>query len=285
MPIPTLLIAESGSTKTDWCLLKNGRKNIYSTQGFNPFFMTTEQMQQILSSELPKSASKQSIDEIHFYGAGIQNEENKKQVNLVLKEFFGAKKIYTHSDILASARATCAHQKGFVCILGTGSNTCFYNGKKIGFKTESLGYVLGDEGSGNHLGKKVLQYYLHGIFDEELQEAFATKYDCDKEVVLHQIYRMPFPNRYLASFARFIMEHRGHYMIENIAEDCINDLFINHLLRYPLIHKYPVHFTGSVAWHLRDVISSLCSQYEIEVGSIIQKPITGLIDYHKYNIV
>lgn len=276
----TILIAESGSTKTDWCLLSNGKKKMLKTQGINPFFLLENEIISIFQEELKLDLKKVNIDEIHFYGAGINSEDKKKLIEKCLKIYFGVKKVYSYSDILAAARSTCQHQKGITCILGTGSNTCYFDGKKIGFKTKSLGYVLGDEGGGTHLGRKVLQYYLHEIFDQELKHKFETQFESSSESILENLYRKPFPNRYLAQFANFVLVNRGHYMIENIAEDCLNDLFINHLLRYPQIHKLPVHFTGSVAFHLKDIVKNMCEQYEIKLGTIIQKPLSGLVAFH-----
>ncbi|MCC7030396.1 MAG: N-acetylglucosamine kinase, partial [Chitinophagaceae bacterium] len=239
-----------------------------------------KEIMHIFESELKMKREKTMIDEIHFYGAGINSSDHKKRIEKCLKQFFGLNKVQVYSDMLAAARATCLHNKGIACILGTGSNTCYFDGKKIGFKTHTLGYVLGDEGGGTHLGKKILQYFLHDIFDQDLKKKFVAQFDADKDVILDSIYRKPLPNRYLAGFASFIFENRGHYMIENIAEDCLNDLFINHLLRYPHIHKLPVHFTGSVAFYLKDILLNMCGQYEINCGSVIQKPMKGLISYH-----
>ncbi|HOZ52378.1 MAG TPA: N-acetylglucosamine kinase [Chitinophagaceae bacterium] len=276
----TILIAESGSTKTDWCLMENGKKKNFQTQGINPFFLQEHEIISIFKSELKINLSKTKIDEIHFYGAGINSEDKKKIIERSLKNHFQIKKVKSYSDMLAAAKATCQHQKGITTILGTGSNSCYYDGKKIAYKTRALGYILGDEGGGTHIGKKVLQYFLHAIFDKELQAAFSEKYMTDTDSILENIYRKPFPNRYIAQFASFIFEHRGHYMIENIAEDCINDFFINHLLQYPQIWKMPVHFSGSISYYLRDIIKNMCEQYEIQCGQIIQKPMKGLIEYH-----
>ncbi|MBL7765346.1 MAG: N-acetylglucosamine kinase [Chitinophagaceae bacterium] len=276
----TLLIAESGSTKTDWCLVHEGKKKNLQTQGINPFFLQENDIISIFMSELKINPAKIKIEEIHFYGAGVNSEDKKMIISNSLKKYFNVKKVYCYSDMLASARAVCKQEKGIACILGTGSNTCYYNGKNIQYKTPSLGYILGDEGGGTHLGKKILQYYLHGIFDEELTLAFEKKYPETTNDILETLYRKPFPNRYLAGFAGFIFEHRGHYMIENIAEDGLNDLFINHLLRYPQKWKVPVHFTGSVSVFLKDILMNLCDQYGIQCGTIIQKPIKGLIQYH-----
>jgi glucosamine kinase len=276
----SILIADSGSTKTDWCLIQNSKKKNWQSQGINPYFLQENEIVSIFANECKINVEKKPIDEIHFYGAGVNSEDKKKIIERCLKLHFKSKKVKSYSDMLASAQATCQHKKGIACILGTGSNTCLYDGKKIAFKTMSLGYVLGDEGGGTHLGKKILQYYLHDIFDKELKASFEKQYQNLLPDLLEAIYRKPFPNRFLAQFANFIFEHRGHFMIENIAEDCLNDLFINHLLRYPNVHELPVHFTGSVAYYLQDIIKIMCTQYEMNCGSILQKPIKGLIEYH-----
>lgn len=280
MTTKNILIAESGSTKTDWCLIQNGKKKMLQTQGINPYFLQEKEIIHIFENELKINPTKTKPDEIHFYGAGISSSDHKQRIEKSLKHHFGIKKVHSYSDMLASARATCIHSKGIACILGTGSNSCYFDGKKVGFKTHTLGYVLGDEGGGTHLGRKVLQYFLHDIFDKELKKKFTENFDSDKDLILENIYRKPLPNRYLANFASFIFENRGHYMIENIAEDCLNDFFINHLLRYPHVHKLPVHFTGSVAFYLKDILLNMCEQYEITCGSILQKPMKGLIAYH-----
>lgn len=279
MNTKTILIAESGSTKTDWCLLQNGKKKKLQTQGINPFFLQENEIISIFEHEL-KLAKKVTPDEIHFYGAGINSSDKQMVIEKCLKSYFKTKKIFCHSDILAAARSTCNHSKGITTILGTGSNTCYFDGKKIAFKTQALGYILGDEGGGTHLGKKVLQYYLHEIFEKDLIKAFDDHFQISKDEILDNLYRKPFANRFLAKFAHFIFINRGHYMIENIAEDCINDLFINHLLRYPQFHKVPIHFTGSVSFYLKDILSNACEQYDCQLGNIQQKPIDGLIKFH-----
>lgn len=280
MTAKNILIAESGSTKTDWCLLHGNTKRSFKTQGINPYFLLENEILSIFENELKIDRNKTAIDEIHFYGAGMNSSDKKKQIEKCLKIHFKIKNIHSYSDLVASARATCGHQKGISCILGTGSNSCYFDGKKMGFKTPALGFILGDEGGGTHLGKKILQYYLHDIFDKELKTKFESRYDFSKEIILENLYQKPLANRYLASFASFVFENRGHYMIENIAEDCLNDFFIHHLIRYPNIHKMPVHFSGSVAFFLKDIIKNLTEQYDIQLGVIIQKPMKGLIAFH-----
>jgi len=275
-----LLVADSGSTKTDWCLVSKGKKKNFSTQGINPYFLEPEAIVEILQQEIPAAAKKVKVDEVHFYGAGLGEVVMQKKMATTLRAFFKTKKVTCNSDMLAAARATCSNQKGIVCILGTGSNTCYFDGKKMAFKTPSLGYVLGDEGGGTYLGKKLLQYYLHDILDPELKKEFEKDFRNELTDVLGSVYSKPLPNRYLAQFATFIFSHRGHYMIENIAEDGLNDVFLHHLLRYPKVHKLPVHFTGSIAFFLKDILRNLCDQYEIEMGTVLQKPMAGLIRFH-----
>jgi len=277
----TVLIADSGSTKTDWILIRPKSKKRIKTQGIHPYFQSVDDIKRILEQELSINPKKTVLDEIHFYGAGINSRDSSQIIKKSLKRHFQAKKISTHSDMLAAARATCQSEKGIACILGTGSNSCYYNGKKISTKHRSLGFVLGDEGGGNHLGRKVVQYYLHGLFDAKLAKAFEELYNSDVNYILNSIYRKPFPNRYLANFASFVFDNRGHFMMENIAEDCLNEFFINHLIRYKQVQKVPVHFSGSVAFYLKDVLERLCFQYNIELGQIMQRPILDLVKYHK----
>ena len=274
------IIADSGATKCQWTIVQNNKKQSISTMGISPYFLSTDEIAAILVKAFSKKINVEKINAIYFYGTGLSNPDNVKSLKKALKLVFKNATLDIQTDLVAAARATCQKNKGIACILGTGSNTGYYNGKIIAKNSPGLGYVLGDEGGGTHLGKKLLQYYLHDILEPDLKIAFEKKYQNVLPTVLESLYRKPFPNRFLAQFASFIFENRGHYMIENIAEDCLNDLFINHLIRYPQVHKVPVHFTGSVAFYLKDILENLCEQYEISLGSVIQKPIKGLIDYH-----
>ncbi len=276
-----ILIAESGSTKTDWVLIGDKRNRKFSTQGLHPYLQSADEIRYILESELKLNPQRTKVDALYFYGAGVNSRDSKKIILKALKAFFQIKTIYTEGDLLAAARATCSMDKGIACILGTGSNSCYYNGKRISNKLPSLGYILGDDGSGNHIGRKLLQYYFQGIMDEELVQGFEKMFDVELETILNNVYRKPFANRYLARFAKFALEHRGHYIIENIAEDCLNDFFINNLLHYKQIHKVPVHFSGSVANSFQDIIQQLCYQYEIELGKVVKRPIGELVKYHE----
>jgi glucosamine kinase len=277
----SILIAESGSTKTDWCLLQSGKAKHYKTQGINPFFLNQSEIIDILEKELSINPEKIIIDEIIFYGSGIANSDKKDILSKCLRYHFGTRKIAVESDMLAAAQASCQGAPGISVILGTGSNSCYFDGKKIKDRQVSLGYVLGDEGGGNHLGKKLLQYYLYGIMEKDLAAAFEETYRYTKDELLEHIYRKPFPNRFLAQFAAFCFANRGHYLIENIIEDCLNEFFINHLIKYKQSWKVPIHFVGSVSYESRDIVAQLCQQYELQLGTIMKSPMEGLVKLYK----
>ncbi len=275
------LIADSGATKCEWCLLLDGKTKTIITQGISPYFLNEEQIINLLQLELLPKLKNIQPDEIYFYGTGLSNLANAKTIKLTLKKLFKVAKIEVNTDLLAAARALCGNKKGVACILGTGSNSCYYNGKKIIKNSPGLGYVLGDEGSGTYLGRKVVQYYLYKTFDEDLMARFDAKFTTNTVEILESVYKKPLANRYLASFAIFLAENRGHYMIENIIEDGLNDFFFNHLYKYKESWTMPIHFIGSIAFGFKDVLQELCSTYELELGNVLKKPITGLIKYHK----
>ena len=275
------LIADSGATKAEWCLLKGKKKKIMFTQGISPYLMTSEQIIKMLQKELKPKLKTEKITEIFFYGTGCSSPQNVRNVKKALKEVFPAtKKIVVDHDLMGAAKALCGDEKGVACILGTGSNSCYFNGTRIVKNSPGLGYVLGDEGSGAFLGRKVIQHFLYKTFDEELMAKFQAKYNTDRLEILDHIYRQALPNRYMASFALFLTENRGHYMIENIIEDSLNEFFYNHLYKYRESWLYPLHFTGGVAFAFRDVLKSLCHSYELQLGKIIKNPMQGLIEYH-----
>lgn len=277
----TYLIADSGATNCQWTLVQNKKRQSVRTIGISPYFLSTQSMIEILQKAFVKKIKPEQIEAVYFYGTGLSNPSNVTSLKKALKAVFHKAKLDIQTDLVAAARATCQQQKGIACIIGTGSNTGFYNGKKITKNSPGLGYVLGDEGSGAYLGKKVLQYFLYQTFDEELMLSFQKKYNLDKSTILNKIYREPLPNRYLASFATFLSEHRGHYMIENIIEDGLNDFFYTHLNKLNESWLHPIHFIGSVAFAFKDVIKQLALVYEMELGTIIKSPMQGLIEYHQ----
>jgi glucosamine kinase len=275
-----ILIADSGATKCEWCLLSPKRKTIL-TQGMSPYFLDEKDMTGLLEKELNPFLPMKNISEVFFYGTGCANKKNASTVKKALEKNFPSAAVTVNHDLFGAARSLCGHEKGIACILGTGSNSCFYDGKKIIRNSPGLGYVLGDEGSGAYLGKKVLQYYLYDVFDEGLKARFDLAYTTNAEEILENVYKKPLPNRYLAGFTRFLADNREHYMIENIIEDGLNDFFHTHLSRFKETSTCPVHFTGGVSFVFQDIIRQLCEDYNFKQGKILKNPMEGLIAYHQ----
>lgn len=275
------LIADSGATKAEWCLMQGKKTKTIFTQGISPYFLDTAQITEILSKELLPFLNGVKVDEVYYYGTGCINPNNNLIVRRSLKNVFkGLKVLEVTHDVMAAARALYGNSKGVACILGTGSSSCYYNGKKIAINKPGMGYVLGDEGSGAYLGKKVLQYYLYHTFDEELMDSFNNKYHLTASEILDNVYKRPLANRYLASFTPFLSEHRGHYMIENIIEDGLNDFFFHHICKFRESWTMPVSFVGGISFYFQDVLKELCRSYEFTQGKILKNPMEGLITFH-----
>jgi glucosamine kinase len=275
------LIADSGSTKAEWCVVDGKKKKSFITQGLSPYFLSTEQIAHVIQYELLPKIKNLVIDEVFFYGTGCSNPDNVKSVKKAIATIFPKAKVAVDHDLMGAAKALCGHNKGVACILGTGSNSCYYNGKKIVKNSPGLGYVLGDEGSGAYLGKKVIQYFLYNTFDEDLMDRFNAKFNTNSIEILEAVYKKPLPNRYLASFTGFLVENRGHYMIENIIEDGFNEFFFNHVYKYKESWTMPINFVGSVAFGFKDVLKEMCSAYNLQLGTVIKKPMDGLVKFHQ----
>ncbi|MBS1755999.1 MAG: N-acetylglucosamine kinase [Bacteroidetes bacterium] len=278
-----VLIADSGSSKTEWCLIYNNKKKKIITSGMSPYFLSGEQIKDIISSQIFPKIKNTLPERVFFYGTGCSNPRNVAIVQNAFKAVFKNAKIVVDHDLAGAAKALCGNQKGIACILGTGSNSCFYNGKKIIKNSPGLGFILGDEGSGAYLGKKVIQYYLYKTFDEDLIDRFDAKYNLTSTEILEAVYKQPLPNKYLSNFAVFLAENRGHFMIENILEDSFNDFFFNHIYKYRESWTMPINFTGGIAFAFKDVLKDLCHAYELQLGKVLQRPMEGLIKFHSQN--
>ena len=277
------IIADSGATKCQRTMVSSNKKTNFATVGISPYFLSAAQIQALIEKTFKNKIKLDSVNAVYFYGTGLSNPQNVTQLKKALKAVFTKASFDIQTDLVAAARATCQNKKGVACILGTGSNTGFYNGKKITKNSPGLGYVLGDEGSGAYLGKKVIQYYLYKTYDEDLMSRFEKKFATSKDEILNNVYKEATPNRYLAKFTEFLVENRGHYMIENIIEDGLNDFFYAHINKMNEAWLYPIHFVGSVAFGFKDIIKQLALSYEIELGSIVKSPMQGLITYHQKN--
>jgi glucosamine kinase len=276
-----VLIADSGATKAAWVLISNGKTKRKETAGISPYFMDQPAIVQLLKKQLTAGFLNAAVEEIHFYGTGCAAAANARVVKKAIQSVWSDARVNVSDDLLGATRSLCGKEAGIACILGTGSSSAYYNGRKIVQSRPGLGFALGDEGSGAYLGKKLIQYFLYDLFDKELKEKFIESYQLGRAEILDAVYKQPAPSRFLASFTRFLSANRGHYMIENILEDGFQDFFFHHIRRYPHADRLPIHFTGSIAYVFRDWIKFLCGSHGYRLGQILPKPMPGLIRYHQ----
>lgn len=275
-----ILIADSGSTKTDWCALLDGTpvKRIV-TKGINPFFQSEEEIQQELTHNLRSQLPKGTINSVCFYGAGCTPERGPVLRRAIADSLSVIGNIKVHSDMLAAARGLCGHESGIACILGTGSNSCFYNGKEITHNVSPLGFILGDEGSGATLGKLLIGDLLKGQLPTSLKDEFLRQFDLTVPEIIDRVYRQPFPNRFLASLSPFIAQHLEKPGVRQLVEDNFISFFRKNVMQYDYLN-YPVHFIGSIAYYYRDILQESARREGIHIGKIQRSPMEGLIQYH-----
>jgi N-acetylglucosamine kinase-like BadF-type ATPase len=273
------LIADSGSTKTTWCLM-NRDKCIHtcSTSGINPFQLSVEDIVRVLETEC--TVPSVGITKIWFYGAGCAFPDKNRIVADALSRHFGVSDIQINSDLLAAARSLCGNRAGIACIMGTGSNSCHYDGKEIIQNVSPLGYVLGDEGSGNAIGRKLLADVLKNQLPEEIRKTFFDTYPVTTGEILDNVYRKPFPNRYLAQYAKFVSANIAHPEMKALASNCFREFFSRNVMQYEAAQRLPIHFTGSVAFYFSDIIRTIVGEFGWTAGNIVREPMEGLIDYH-----
>ncbi len=275
------LIVDAGSTKTDWIFTDNYLKiKELKTQGINPFYQTSDEIVKMLTSELLPHCNAHEVQQIYFYGAGC-TLERRSVVQTALQTIFENAKIEVESDLMAAARALCQHNQGIACILGTGSNSCFYDGEKIVQNTSPLGYILGDEGSGATMGKQLVSDVLKRQLPEHVAEAFAEKHQLTATEAVERVYRQPFPNRYLAQFVPFLAEHIAEPYCYNLVFDSFNDFFTRNIVHYPDFREQPIAFVGSVAHHFADVLEVAAYDFGLNFSHIAKSPIEGLLQYHE----
>lgn len=279
-----MLVADSGSTKTDWRLSQSdGRILQFATEGFNPYYVSTDAMVQVLRLQLLpqlEAAGVSRIDQVYFYGAGCANEEKCSQVAEALREGLPVARTAVYSDLLGAARALCGNKPGIAAILGTGSNSCFYDGELIAAARPSLGYVLGDEGSGAHLGKQLLRAFLYEDMPADLAKRMKERFDLDKASALENIYRRPLPNRYLASFAKFIYQNIESPFMSDLAAGSFRAFFDTHICRYENYRSLKFNCTGSVGFYFSNILRRVSEEKGIAPGIITETPIAGLALYH-----
>ncbi len=272
-----LLVADSGSTKADW---KYGpaEDQLITTKGFNPFFHDrTFILAELEQSEL--AALREQVTEIKFYGAGCSSPDRNEIVAKALREFFSRATVLVDHDILGAAIATNGDTEGISCIIGTGSNSCYYNGSELFQVVPALGYLLGDEASGSYLGKRLLSDYLYKLLPDELKTALETEYEVSKEIIFENAYNKPNVNVYFASFAKLYSKHRDLPYVKQVVADGFHKFLDIHITRYPRIHEIPVHFVGSVAFYFEDVLTEVMESKKLVKGRVHRKPIHELYRY------
>ncbi len=279
-----ILIADGGSTKTAWTLLDDNKTTIgeFRSDGYNPYFWTTEQIAESIKKQLVPLIKPSEVKHIYFYGAGCSTPENNVIVKNGIAQNFSAAEILVTHDLLAAARALLKRQAGFAAILGTGANTCFYDGHDVSLNIDSLGYLLGDEGSGAYIGKKIVRDYMRGYFPETLAQAFKLKYGyANNEQIFHDLYSKPFPNRTLAGFCTFASEHASYDYIHSIVHDSFDDFFKNLVSHYPDYASHSFNCIGSVAFSFKDILTDISeNKYHMKVGNILRSPIHELVQFH-----
>lgn len=283
-----MLIADSGSTKTDWRLIGDTKTTRFETIGFNPFFQSTSDIsKELLVMLLPgiknEITSHGKIDKIYFYGAGCSTIGKCKIVNDALESIFPQAEITIEHDLLAAARALCGNNEGIAAILGTGSNSCYYDGNKIISNVPSLGFVLGDEGSGAYIGKHFIQDYLNKDLPSLISERFHETYKLSNEAILNSIYCYPMPGKFLASFSKFIIENKNEQYFSDLIEYNFQQFFDKHICKYANHRDLLISCVGSVAYHYSETLKNVAETRKIKIDKILKSPIDKLVEYHLKN--
>jgi N-acetylglucosamine kinase-like BadF-type ATPase len=277
-----ILIADSGSTKTDWRLIDDNKQiHQYATQGISPYFQTSEEIAAMLKSELLSQITIPLTKlEINYFGTGCANDEKKSVVVEALNNNFKDAVVNVDSDMLGAARALCGKEVGIASILGTGSNTCYYNGTSIYSATPSLGYLLGDEGSGAHIGKTFIQAFLNNELPENIKNNFLSRNNITQAIILDNVYKKPYPNRYLASFSKFVFQNIKEQYLTDMVVNCFQDFFDKHICKYPNHKEIPLNCVGSVAFYYSKIIKHVAENNKVVIGSVIESPIAALSLYY-----
>lgn len=277
-----ILIADSGSTKTDWCVVENGVlvQQIF-TKGTNPFFQSEEEISNEIATALLPELKTDEFDAVYFYGAGCGFPDKIEIVHRAISKQLKVKgNVEVATDMLAAARGLCGREAGIACIMGTGSNSCYYDGENIVANVSPLGFILGDEGSGACLGKLMVGDLLKNQMTPELKEKFLKQFNLTPADIIDRVYRKPFPNRFLASLSPFLAQ--------NINEPCVHELVLNsfkaffkrNIMQYENYQNLKVNLIGSVAFYYKEVLTEAAEAMGIQLGTIIQSPMEGLIKYH-----
>ncbi len=276
------IIAESGASKTDWRWIKeDGTIGQAKTIGINAYHISHENLISVFSTDL-SIPEDEKITKVSYYGAGCGSTENKEKIKKALKEVFNSKEIEVQHDLLAAARATCLDKAGISCILGTGANACVYDGETITTEMVSLGYAMGDEGSGAYIGKQIVKAFLEKELPQKLHKNFEENYpELTATEVNQNVYQKPFPSRYLAGFFRFAIDNQQERYIHELVQKSFQLFLEKSVLKFEEHDKLPVHFVGGVAFYAQNIMRQVLQKNNLTVGLIIESPIAGLTLYHQ----
>jgi N-acetylglucosamine kinase-like BadF-type ATPase len=276
------LIADGGSTKTNWCLVnEEGKKVYFNTEGYNPYFVSTDYIIESLRNNLPSDLDISQLTEVNYYGAGCSTADKRQLVADAMGNVFVNAKINIGHDLLAAARALLGHTEGFAAILGTGTNTCIYDGKDVVNNIDSGAYILGDEGSGCYIGKKLLVDYLRGYMPEAVRKNFWNTYHLTPDDVNEQVYSQPLANRFCAGFSKFVYDNNVHLeYTRNLVKTSFEDFFRNLVTHYPNYKNYSFNCIGSVGYNFRNVLEEVVTDNGMKMGNIIRSPIDNLVKFH-----
>lgn len=275
-----ILIIDAGSTKMEWALVDgNEVKTRFTTEGFNPNYADPNRLNEMLAHQLP-DAVRADIQSVYYYGTGCGAEKNRNLIADAFHRHFAEANINVTHDMMAAAHAVLGKESGIACILGTGANSCLYDGKQIVEKAVSLGYMVGDEGSGGHIGRQVVRSYFYGFMPENLRERFEEKYQISVDDFVSQLYHNEQPNRYLASFAPFAFENQDDPFVIDLIRRCFDEYIRAFICRYADYQSMKVCFVGSVAFYFKDILKSCLESHGITMGEVMQNPMDGLVKYH-----
>ncbi|MEO8885942.1 MAG: N-acetylglucosamine kinase [Mucilaginibacter sp.] len=277
-----ILIADGGSTKTNWCLVTDDHKKVYlNTEGYNPYFVSEEYITQSLKENLPADLEIGKITEVNYYGAGCSTDDMRAHVQRAMQLVFTKAKVNIGHDLLAAARAVLGKQPGFAAILGTGTNTCLYDGTNVIQNIDSGAYILGDEGSGCYIGKKLLTDYLRGYMPDEVRKLFWETYHLTPDDVNEEVYTKPLANRFCAQFSKFVYDNTANIAYSrNLVKTSFEDFFKNLVTHYPNYQSHSFNCIGSVAYNFRNVLEEVVAENGMQLGNIIRSPIDNLVKYH-----
>jgi N-acetylglucosamine kinase-like BadF-type ATPase len=282
-----ILIADSGSTKCDWIAIEKSGKEVLRTltMGFNPYFHSQATISTAIKQNAQLSELQNEVEEIYYYGAGCSSAELNKIVVVALKVSFPKASIVVDHDLLGAAYAAYQGQPNITCILGTGSNSCFFDGTNLTESVPALGFILGDEGSGSYFGKRLIAAHLYGNLPEKINKDFIDTYGLTMQEIVTNVYVKPHANVYLASFVRFISGYKNEPFFSEMLHNGMKDFLQTHVLCYSEAKNTQINFVGSVAFHFKEAIESAAKELGLTIGNVIQRPVDRLVDYHKKYVI